>query len=167
MSVSPVLKWYPSLCGPMNSIAHQAPRSMGFPGQEYWRGLPFPPPGDPPDPGIESMSSGLAGRFFTTAPLQNSQAKHKWNQISRSLSPSWRIRDVLSPWTHSVSSMASAHFTGSHFLLHNFSRLGLRRWTSVKEKRKFLRAEKREYSFHYNSYQKIAPLILYKLFDKD
>ena len=59
------------------------------------------------------------------------------------------------------------HFIGSRFLLQNFSRLGLRRWTSVKEKRKFLRTEKREYSFDYNSYQKIAPLILYKLFDKD
>ena len=38
------------------------------------------------------------------------------------------------------------HFTGSHFLLQNFSRLGLRRWTSVKEKRKFLKTEKREHS---------------------
>ena len=39
--------------------------------QEYWRGLPFPPPGDLPDPGIEpsSLSSpALAGRFFATEP---------------------------------------------------------------------------------------------------
>ena len=32
---------------------------MGFPRQEYWSGLPFPPPGDPPDPGIKPMSSAL------------------------------------------------------------------------------------------------------------
>ena len=40
---------------------------MGFSRQEYWRGLPFPPPGDLPDPGMESFTSpALAGRFFTT-----------------------------------------------------------------------------------------------------
>ena len=47
----------------------QAPLCMGFSGQEYWSGLPCPPPGDLPDPGIESVtltSPALAGRFFTT-----------------------------------------------------------------------------------------------------
>ena len=42
---------------------------MGFPGQEYWGGLPFPPPGDCPDPGTEPeslASPALAGGFFTT-----------------------------------------------------------------------------------------------------
>jgi len=42
---------------------------MGFPRQEYWSGLPFPSPGDLPDPGIEPtlpVSSILAGGFFTT-----------------------------------------------------------------------------------------------------
>ena len=34
-------------------VAHQAPLSMGFPRQEYWNGLLFPPPGDLPNPGIE------------------------------------------------------------------------------------------------------------------
>ena len=36
------------------TIACQAPLSMGFPRQEYWNGLPFPSPGDLPDPGLES-----------------------------------------------------------------------------------------------------------------
>ena len=35
---------------------HQAPLFMGFPRQEYWSGLPFPPPGDLPNPGIETVS---------------------------------------------------------------------------------------------------------------
>ena len=35
------------------TVAHQAPLSMGFPRQEYWSGLPWPPPEDLPDPGIE------------------------------------------------------------------------------------------------------------------
>ena len=39
---------------------------MGFPRQEYWKGLPFPSLGYLPDPGMEPMSPVLAGRFFTT-----------------------------------------------------------------------------------------------------
>ena len=39
------------------TVARQAPLSMGFPRQEHWRGLPFPSPGDPPDLGIEPVSS--------------------------------------------------------------------------------------------------------------
>ena len=48
----------------------QAPLSMGFSRQAYWSGLPCPPPGDLPDPGIEPLSLKapvLAGRFFTTS----------------------------------------------------------------------------------------------------
>ena len=48
-----------------------APRSKGFPRQEYWSGLPFPPPRDLPDPRIEPRSPAspaLAGGFFTTLP---------------------------------------------------------------------------------------------------
>ena len=37
------------------TVAHEAPLSMGFSRQEYWSGLPFPPPGDLPDPGIEPV----------------------------------------------------------------------------------------------------------------
>ena len=46
-----------------------APLSMGFPRQDYWSGLPFPPPGNRPGPGIKPRplaSPALAGRFFTT-----------------------------------------------------------------------------------------------------
>ena len=51
------------------TIDHQAPLSMGFLKQEYWRGLPFLYPGDFPDPGIEPASPALASKFFTTEPL--------------------------------------------------------------------------------------------------
>ena len=53
------------------TLAHQAPLSMEFSRQEYWSGLPFPTPGDLPDPGMESsslVSPARAGGFFTTAP---------------------------------------------------------------------------------------------------
>ena len=54
------------------TVAHQAPLSMEFSRQEYRSGLPFPPPGDLPHPGIKPVSLGspaLASRFFTTASL--------------------------------------------------------------------------------------------------
>ena len=38
------------------TVAHQAPLTMEFPRQEYWIGLPFPSPGDLPDPGTEPTS---------------------------------------------------------------------------------------------------------------
>ena len=38
------------------TVAHQSSLSMGFSRQEYWNGLPWPPPGDLPDPGIEPAS---------------------------------------------------------------------------------------------------------------
>ena len=41
------------------TAAHQAPLSMGFSRQEHWSGLPCPPPGDLPDPGIEPRSPAL------------------------------------------------------------------------------------------------------------
>ena len=49
----------------------QAPLSMGFSTHEYWSGLPCPPPGDLPRPGIERVflaAPVLAGELFTTAP---------------------------------------------------------------------------------------------------
>ena len=52
------------------TAAHQAPSSLGFSRQEYWRGLPFPPPWNLPDLGIKPaslMSSALAGRHIYTA----------------------------------------------------------------------------------------------------
>ena len=50
------------------AVAYRAPPSMEFSRQEYGSGLPFPSPGDLPDPGIESMSPALAGGFFTAEP---------------------------------------------------------------------------------------------------
>ena len=46
-------------CDPMDCVAHQAPLPMGVSRQEYWSGVPFPPPGDLPDPGSEPVSPAL------------------------------------------------------------------------------------------------------------
>ena len=55
MCVCLVVQSCPTLWTPW-IVAHQAPLSLGFPRQEYWGGLPFPSPGDLPDPGIKLVS---------------------------------------------------------------------------------------------------------------
>ena len=58
------------------TVAQQAPRSMEFSRKEYWSGLPYPSPGDLPNPGMEPVSltyPSLAGKFFTLAPLGKPQ----------------------------------------------------------------------------------------------
>ena len=51
------------------TVALQAPLSMGFSRQEYWRGLPLPSPGDLPDPGVEPTSPALQTDFFLPCEL--------------------------------------------------------------------------------------------------
>ena len=48
------------------TVARQAPLSMGYFKQEYWSGLPFPPPGNLPNPRNEPVSPALTSGFFTT-----------------------------------------------------------------------------------------------------
>ena len=50
------------------TVAHQASPSMGFSRQEYWNGLPFPSPGDLPDPGMEPGSLALEADALTSEP---------------------------------------------------------------------------------------------------
>ena len=57
------------LCVTPWTVAHQAPLCLGFSRQECWSGLPRPPPGGLPDPGVEPaplMSPALAAGFFIT-----------------------------------------------------------------------------------------------------
>ena len=53
---------------PHGLVAYQAPPSMGFSRQEYWSGLPFPSPGDLPDPGIEPGSPALGADALSSEP---------------------------------------------------------------------------------------------------
>ena len=58
------------LCEMLQTVACQAPLSMGFSKQGHWSGLPCPPPGDLPDPVIKPVfltSPALAGGFFTSS----------------------------------------------------------------------------------------------------
>ena len=57
------------LCVTLWTVACQAPMSMGFSRQEYWSGLPYPPPGDLPNPGTEPRSPALQVDFSLSKPL--------------------------------------------------------------------------------------------------
>ena len=50
------------------TVARQVPLPVGFPRQEYWSGLPFPSPGDLPDPGIEPGSPAFQADTLTSEP---------------------------------------------------------------------------------------------------
>ena len=65
------------------TVVQQAPLSTGFPSQEYWRGLPFPSPGDLPDPGTEPMSPALQADSITSAPPGNNQNPHRAEKVER------------------------------------------------------------------------------------
>ena len=98
------------------AAACQAPLSMEFSRQEYWSGLPFPSPGDLPNPGIKPMasaSSALAGRFFSTEPPGNSKAT--W--------VSWKSKNtIFSRPEHSkiVIEYASYQLIASELQIHPF-----------------------------------------------
>ena len=72
------------------TVAYQAPPSMGFSRQESWSGLPFPPPGDLPDPGIEPGSPAFQVDALTSEqpgkPKRRGQQKMRWlNGITNSM----------------------------------------------------------------------------------
>ena len=61
------------------TVAHQAPLSMGFSRQEYWSGLPFPSPGDLPNPGIEPRSPALQADTLTSEPPEKPSYYHAFS----------------------------------------------------------------------------------------
>ena len=78
--------------GTPRTVACQAPLSVGFPRQEYWRGLPFPSPGDLLYLGTEPAFSALVGGFFTanhlgSLPLHISSVQFSRSVVSDSLQP--------------------------------------------------------------------------------
>ena len=67
---------------------------MEFPRQEHWSGLPFPSPGDLPDPGIKPASPALVDRFFTTREAQKMSVignkRNSENKLVKYLAPEFR-----------------------------------------------------------------------------
>ena len=69
------------------TIAHQPPLSMGFSRQEYWSGLPFPSPGDLPNPGTEPGSPALQADALPSEPYKEQHAndQQKFNIVVTSV----------------------------------------------------------------------------------
>ena len=63
------------------TVAFQAPLSMGLSRQEYWSGLPFPSPGDLPNPGIEPRSPELQADFLLSAPPGKSTKEERIKSV--------------------------------------------------------------------------------------
>ena len=92
------------------TVAHQAPLSMGFSRREYWSGLPFPPPGDLPDPGIRPASLTSPALAFTSRPpgkpcksLYPLQKKGPCSGQSAHLAKG--CRDDTGPWHPSLTAI--------------------------------------------------------------
>ena len=71
------------------TVAHQAPLSMAFSRQEYWSGLPRPPPRDLPNPGMEpaSLASPALARGFVTTSATWEAPRNRWKCRLRGDSP--------------------------------------------------------------------------------
>ena len=69
----------------LRTVAHQAPLSMGFFRQEYRNGLPFPPPGDLPRPGIEAETSGSPALQVDCLPAKPSGRASLVSQVVKNL----------------------------------------------------------------------------------
>ena len=98
------------------TVAHQTPLSMGFSRQEYWSGLPCPPPGDLPNPGIEPRSltsPAMAGRFLTTSATWETHNESRYPKgmnchvncprVSKVAGGGWRrekVKWVCLIWSH-------------------------------------------------------------------
>ena len=81
------------------TIVCLAPPSMGFPRQEYWRGLPFPSPGDLTEPGIEPRSPALQADFLLSEPPgesleQSEEAFNSSYQIKYLFIPCHRLEHI-------------------------------------------------------------------------
>ena len=98
------------------TVAHQAPLSMGFSRQEYWRGLSCPPPGDLPNPGIESGSLALAGGFFTTSATWEAQRLSPEESLSflSSLLNKHLLRNWLFSLTRPMKAASFREITAAH-----------------------------------------------------
>ena len=64
------------------TVAHQAPLSMGFSRQEYWSQLPFPSPGDLPDPGIKPRSPTWQADSLPSEPTREALKVYELSQLS-------------------------------------------------------------------------------------
>ena len=125
--------------------ARQAPLSMGFPRQQYWSGLPYPPSGDLPGPGSNLsslMSPALAGWFFTTIATWEALSDRLVIQVSIELgNPSLLCITMMSAKTVTIWSVFNPSPFCLYFYYSCFTQFREPVWTCLKQ----LYSIKREY----------------------
>ena len=89
------------------TVAYQAPPSMGFSRQEYWSGLPFPSPGDLPNPGIKPGSPVLQTDALPSEPPGKSKRQIiiNYKQVSTGMHMCVTTRACICVWLHIYSSI--------------------------------------------------------------
>ena len=88
------------------TVAYQASPSMGFSRQKYWSGLPFPSPGDLPNPGIEPGSISLEADALTSEPPGKQRKERK---------PLSRVQLFATPWTVTYQALLSMGFSRQEY----------------------------------------------------
>ena len=97
-------------------VARWALLSIGFSWQEYWSGLPFPPPGDLPNLGIKPVSPALADRFFTTEP----PGKPGWREYNSDKGTLALFLQVPTGWLSFLYEMKTPFSTEPGTVLQSF-----------------------------------------------
>ena len=86
------------------TVAYQAPPSMGFSRQEYWRGLPFPSPGDLTDPGIKPRSPALqADTLLSESPGFHYISFKKKRTVDQSLYLDYSSVQLFTKWINDLA----------------------------------------------------------------
>ena len=89
------------------TVTHQAPLSMGFSRQEYWSDLPFPSPGDLPNPGIEPRSPALQADALTSEPPGKTISKSEGDYFkAQCWDPVFRLADLQRSLTQQPSKIS-------------------------------------------------------------
>ena len=94
------------------TVSHQAPLSRGFSGKEYWSGLPFPSPGDLPNPGIEHESPALEADALPSEPRGKSLVFLPGEVHGQ------RSLVGYSPWGHKQLDMAERLTLSHMYIIH-------------------------------------------------
>ena len=106
-----------SLCDPMD-CSRQAPLSMGFPRQKYWSGLPCPPPGDLPHPGIKPRSP-TCRRILYQPSHQGNPRILQWGSLSL-LQRIFPIQESNQGLMHCRQIFYQLSYQGSISIIHHY-----------------------------------------------
>ena len=144
------------------TVAYQAPPSMGFSRQEYWSGLPFPSPGDLPNPGIEPKSEIKPGSPAFQADALTSEPPGKLTPWKTNLHSIFKSRDITLPTKvylvkalvflvvtyecESWTKKKAEHWMIGAFELWSWRRLLRVPWTARKSNQSILKEISPEYS---------------------